>query len=436
MESGLIQLINALLIRMHGRIGGDRAGLIDYVVNNAEAWSFPEIPTENPVDRERALAEWERNVATFDTAILSLIGENDIPDDGVEVALDDILQSSLWQRRLLRRDEQEQQALKTALLSRSRLIWAQTTAPRRRGYFLAGVGLATGHALDAIAPEANLLLVEANAALLLGDAEAAITTITSLAERVFAFSPFTPDPMPGNWRDILCCWLLGQPLADITLGQEAETLQFIEGGLVYRLPWAMEAVRVRAVANGDVMGADGLTLDDYELGLAVSAVETGTMNRSSSILIQAGFNSRLAAIKAVTDTAATFSTGQGLREWLNSEAVVILSALPDWPTVETKAMWAEFMQSYSPRDSQTWTDRRYRAGVAWSADPPPPGEAIRLFQWNGQPTVLSADGLPLGVLQAPLNPNRRGLLRATAAPEAGKLDMSYLGPDDLWLGGR
>lgn len=29
--------------------------------------------------------------------------------------------------------------------------------------------------------------------------------------------------------------------------------------------WAMEALRVRAVANSDVVGQFGLTLDDYEL---------------------------------------------------------------------------------------------------------------------------------------------------------------------------
>jgi len=321
------------------------------------------------------------------------------------------------------------------VLPRGLVGCAQSTAPRRRGDFQAGIGLATGHALDAIAVDANLLLVQANAALMIGNTEAAIVAISNLAERVFAFHPFAPDPMPDNWRDILRCWLLGLPLVDIAIGQEKETLQFVEGGLVYRLPWAMEAVRVRAVANGDVVGDEGLALDDYELGLAVSAVETGTMNRSSSILIQAGFNSRLAAIKAVTDTAATFSTGQGLREWLNSGVVVALNAQPDWPTVETKEMWTEFVQSYTPRESQTWADRRYQAGVAWSAAPPQPGETVRFFDWNGQPTVLSADGLPLGVLQAPLNPHRRGLLRATASSEAGKLDLSYLGPDDLWVGG-
>jgi hypothetical protein len=95
MESGLVQLVAVLLRRMRAQIGGDLNQLIEYVVNNAAAWTFPEVADEKPDDRERALADWERHVATLDTAILSLIGENDIPDEGIEAALDDILQSSL-----------------------------------------------------------------------------------------------------------------------------------------------------------------------------------------------------------------------------------------------------------------------------------------------------------------------------------------------------
>ena len=236
MESGLVLLVTTLLRRMHARIGGDFAQLMAYVMNNAEAWTFPEVK-ETRKDRERALVEWERHVATLDTAILSLIGDNDIPDDRIEAVLDDVLQSSLWQRRLLRRTERDQRLLRAGLLSRSELIWSQSSAAQRRGYFLAGVGLTAGHALDAIAVEANLLLVHANAALLTGDAEVAIDAITGLAERVFAFYPFTPNPLPENWRELLRCWLLGEPLAEFASGQESETLRFIEGGLVYRLPW-------------------------------------------------------------------------------------------------------------------------------------------------------------------------------------------------------
>jgi superfamily II DNA/RNA helicase len=429
MESGLVLLVAALLSRMNAHIGGDLNQLIEYVANNAAAWTFPEVTNENPEGRERALASWERHIATLDTAILSLIGENDIPDDEIEAALDDILQSSLWHRRLLRRNEQVQQVLKAGLASRSRLIWNQSTAANRRGYFLAGVGLKTGQALDAIAADANLLLIQANGAILNDDAEAAIAAITAIAERVFAFYPFTPDPMPANWRDILRAWLLGQPLVAIAAGQESETLQFIEGGLVYRLPWAMEALRVRAVANGDTVAE--FSLDVYELGLAVPAVETGTLSRSASIFIQAGFNSRFGAIKAVIDTAATFRTGHELRQWLSSEAVAAWSAQPEWPTPETKAMWTDFVQSFSPRENRTWADRRYRVGVMWLGVPPPPGTPVQVHHWADQPRVLSADGAPLGTLQAALNLGRAGLIRAQVSQDVGQIDLTYLGPDDL-----
>jgi hypothetical protein len=237
--------------------------------------------------------------------------------------------------------------------------------------------------------------------------------------------------MPANWRDILRAWLLGQPLAAIAAGQESETLQFIEGGLVYRLPWAMEAIRVRAAANGDTVGVFDLSLEAHELGLAVPAVETGTLNRSASILIQAGFTSRLAAIKAVGDTGATFQTGQEVRQWLNSEAVAAWSARPDWPTAETKAMWTDFAQSFTPRENRTWADRRYRANVAWLAAPPPPGTPVQVHHWAGQPHVLSTDGAPLGIVQAALNPGRAGLLRAQVAQDVGRIDITYLGPADL-----
>lgn len=431
MESGLVRLVMKLLSRMHARIGGDLNQLVEYVINNSAAWIFPEIANEAPEDRRSALTDWERQVATLDTAILSLIGENDVPDEGIEAALDDILQSSLWHRRLLRQDVPVRQVLRAGLSSRSRLIWSQSTAASRRGYFLAGVGLTTGHALDAIAADANLLLIQANDAILEGDAEAAIAAIIGIAERVFAFHPFAPDPLPANWRNIVRAWLLGQPLAALGMGQTSEMLQFVEGGLVYRLPWAMEAIRVRAAANGDTIGEFNLPMEVYELGLAVPAVETGTLNRAASILIQAGFSSRLGAIKAVTDTGATINTGQELLQWLKSEAVAVLTAQPGWPTPESKPMWMEFCQTFTPAGSRTWSNRRYWAAVNWLGSPPPSGTPVQVHHWGGQPLVLSADGTPLGTVHVTINPDRAGLLMATVADDPGKIDIVYLGPTDI-----
>lgn len=429
MESGLIQLMIALLSRMSIRVGGDVAQLTEYVVNNAAAWEFPEIANEKADVRERAIEDWERNIATLDTAILSLIGEVDVPDGGIEAALDGILQSSLWHRRLQRYNAVDRSALTAGLVARSRHVWKHSNATRRRGYFLAGVGLSAGHSLDAIAPEANPLLVRANAAIAQGDADAAIKAITRIAELAFAFQPFVPDPMPDDWRDVLKAWLLGRSLASTALGHETETLQFIEGGLVFRLPWALEAIRVRATTHGDTV--DDMSIDDYDLGYAVSAVETGTLNRSVSILIQAGFNSRLAAIKAVTDTGAAFENGQELRQWLASKDVVARSALADWPTVETKTMWMDFLQSFSRSDNRTWAERKYHAKVSWIGAPPPPGTAVQIHDFGGHPRVLSADGAPLGTVQAALNSGRTGLARAKVSLQSGHIDISYLGPDDF-----
>ncbi|WP_271311562.1 DEAD/DEAH box helicase [Yersinia intermedia] len=432
MESGLIQLVCVLLIRMHTRLGGDLKALTEYVTNNAVAWEFPEIMTESPQERDIAQVIWEKQLSTLDTAILSLLGENDIPDDQIETALDDILQSSLWQRSLQRYgDENERILLKSGLLSRSRYIWQRSTAAGRRGYFLSGVGLTTGLRLDAIAAKANQLLIDANAAIMGGDAEEAIAAITALAEEVFTFYPFMPDPLPGDWRGILRSWLLGEPMTNVANTQASETLQFVENGLVYRLPWAMEAIRVRATANGDLIGDTDTTLADYELGFAVAAVETGTLSRSSSLLIQAGFSSRLAAIKVVTDTTADFQSGQELRRWLNSEEVISHTDNHDWPTPETRVMWLEFLDSLSPKGSQVWSRHRYTGMVDWRATPAVIGRPLQLYTVDGIHHVLADDGTPLGSINGRINTNRRGLLRVEVDDNNGRAMFDYLGPDDF-----
>jgi superfamily II DNA/RNA helicase len=434
MESGLLRLVLTFLARMQRQVARPFDQFVDYVLNNAAAWTFPAIAGEDPADAERERRAWNGYIASLDTAVLALLGDVEVEDEGIADALDTVLQSSLWQRRLARRNDQVAALLRAGLIGRSRVVWAQSTAPQRRGYFLAGVGLQTGHALDAMAPAANDLLIAANGAIMEGQVDAAVEAITALAEQVFAIFPFAPDNLPENWKDILKAWLSGEALAAVAQGQEAETLQFVEGGLVYRLPWAMEAIRVRGIANGDQIGDFGLTLDDFELGFAVSAVETGTMNRSAAILIQAGFNSRIAAIKAVADTGATFSSLLELQAWLASDIVQELSQLPDWPTAETKDIWSAFKVGFVPLPERTWSERRYWAWVAWRPGyAAAAGAPLRIAVINGNNHVLSPDGSIVGDLQAAINPRRKGLAKAVTSVEPNKVDVTYLGPNDLWL---
>jgi hypothetical protein len=409
---------------------------MEYILNNALAWEFPELPGEAPDEQERQRSLWRNHLTWLDTAILSLAGEQEIADADIATTLDEILASSLWERRLARRNEAARQTIRSGLLSRARHLWANSTAPQRRGYFLAGVGLDTGSALDSIAASANDLLVAANGAILNGDEGQAIEALTTLADKLFRIPPFTPDDIPANWRDILRLWLQGLPVAPAIAGQEAEALQFVEGGLIYRLPWAMEAIRVRGIANGDTIRDEGFLLGDFELRVAVAAVEAGTLNRQAAILIQAGFTSRLAAIKAVQETGALFSSAFELRLWLDSEEVAALTEQGNWPTPETADIWRIFRESFSRVTSRAWSEHLFQAPVTWEDDRSPPGgKPVRLYSHpqTGDALVLSEGAELLGQLRAPLNPRRQGLARASVLEDRPGVLISYLGPDDLWV---
>lgn len=432
MESGLLRLLMFLVRRMvqKTKIKNVEA-MLDYLTG-VTAWDFPVLATEGPDLAESERGRWAGYLTTLDTALLSMLGEQEVPENQVETMLDDVLASSLWTRRLAHRNAQTQKLLKAGLAARARFIWGRTTATQRRGYFLAGVGLATGEALDAAAAQLNELLATANGAVLLEEPDQAITAITGFAERVFAIEPFVPDNLPGNWKQILKAWLSGEALAALSAGQEDDVLKFVEQALIYRLPWAMEAVRVRALAHGDEL-ENGLAMDDMELGVAVAAVETGSLNISAATLIHAGFSSRLAAISAVTRTGADFTTVAGLRDWLRGEDVAAGLDDPAWPSPESHGLWLQFMDSMAPARRRTWASSDHDLAVQWVDHSPDIEVPVRLLDRAGETLVCAPDGNPLGRLAKPINPKRLGLAIATTTWDDDFLHVRYLGPGDLLL---
>jgi hypothetical protein len=158
------------------------------------------------------------------------------------------------------------------------------------------------------------------------------------------------------------------------------------------------------------------------------------MSRPAAILIQAGFASRLAAIKAVNDTNAQFESGGQLRAWLSSEEITALTDAGDWPTAETSEMWRTFRASFVPTAQAVWTERQYLAQVHWGGGAAPVhGVPVHIRPApDGLPFVLAPDGGMLGRMNATLNPRNIGLLSASVSADA-QLLLNYIGPDDLWL---
>jgi len=433
MESGLALLVSALVSRMSKSIeGGDIDRLLEYVLNNIQAWVFPDVANETTEQIEAQKTAWDKHIVSLDAALLSMLGEEDVSIDAIPDALDLILQSSLWQRRLNRHDE-KQKGLKglfdSVLAQRAKHIWSVTTSRKRKGYFLAGVGLDTGQRLDDISPQANGLLVNANIYISSNEQQLAIDTIIQLAELVFQISPFTPRNLPGDWKEIMTVWLRGEILTEHEFNDINEALMFIEDGLIYRLPWGLEAIRVRAQANEDVIGDGGTTIDDYEVGLVVPAIENGTLNRSAAMLMQAGFNSRKAAIHAVSSTNASFTTSVQLKAWLNSIEVFDLAIGLDWPTPETSNLWWNFIKEYEPKSETTWKSVSAIISVVWiNAHNPVTGRLVKLHNLEeGSTQILGADGEIIGISNYRYKLLGGGIYYSKIHADTNYVDVAYWG---------
>jgi len=429
MESGLALLVHSLLDRMAQSINASNTNdVLEYVLNHVQVWEPPTIVNESVEQAEEQRNMWNRHIKRLDTALLSMLGEQEIALDDIPNALDTILQASLWQRTLNRNEDGIKTLFASVLSQRAKYIWNISTPLQRKGYFLAGVGLETGQHLDVIAQHANVLLVNANYYIASDDQQNAIRTIIELAELIFDISPFIPKNLPDNWRDILSLWLRGATISECGFTNIDDVLQFVEDGLVYRLPWGLEAIRVRAHANGDVIG-EGMTVDDYETDLLVPTIENGTLIRSVALLMQAGFNSRQAAIHAVNSTGASFNNARELTMWLNSELVFTLTRSARWPTIETTSLWMKFISEYKPDIETTWRGQIIFFHADWMSNyNPTSGSFVKLMNYETGPTlVISSDGELIGQLERRFNLSSTGIYYTKIADNTNSLEVTFWG---------
>jgi hypothetical protein len=314
--------------------------------------------------------------------------------------------------------------LREAILhGRAGFLWATTTARQRRGYFCAGLGAAAGMFLDANAATLNKLLAAADKAVAETDILTLAAAVAEFAQIVFQVAPFAPRDIPPDWRKILLGWLEGSTIEPLVALFGPKVTSFIEDGLTFRLVWALEAVRVRAIAHEDE-GSEELT------GRAAIAIETGMANISAALLIQAGLSSRVAALRVVTEGAGQFGTLSQMRNWLSSTAVELLSKSAEWPTGDTARLWQAFRASNHIRSSK-WSIREGKLAVAWRAGARPAVAAnmMQVVHDDAGPTwVYSAQMERLGRLLRPFSHRPVGILAVTGLDASGRLSVQYTGP--------
>jgi hypothetical protein len=433
LKSGLLQLILDFCHRIASKKEISIENVLEYVTGNANIWTAPKPKALNTDEEKKEQEEFERkwraDLACLDSALLSLV-QHDVPLETLAQAIDEALKGSLWERSLQRENEITNEISKIILEKRAIFIWKNSTPIQRKGYFFAGVSLSTGQYLDKHAEKLNGSLVAADLAFTAGDIESAYKALIEFAQIAFAVEPFTPNQRPAEWKAILKAWISGHSMADLAGDKDEGMLEFIEDALVYRLVWAMEAVRVRQSAIDD-------ELDRPHAGRAAVALETGTSDYCAALLVQNGLASRIAAMKAIADCPAFFSDIKGIRQWIRSGCVTQHQADANWPTPETASLWRTFVGSLTVNATAKWTIQEWSAKASWHGEPPPHGAKLRLLydpdKQNMQ--VLSPDLDPLGCIPYRWQTEPVGVALGEMNGSVDEITVTYLGPSDLFAEG-
>lgn len=393
--------------------------VVEYVAGNGSAWAITPTKAE---EHGLSVAEWERDIASLDSAVLALL-DADTAVENLDDALASVLQGSLFARQLSQETQQAQLLVGGFIAARAAHVWTHTTEQQRRGYHAAGVGLRAGSFLDEHLDALVSLLIEAEAAIAARDVSAAAEPIVKFAELVLETAPFrAPRPLPDGWQEALRSWVNGEPASEIVRLCDYG-VDLLQEALSYRLPWAMEAVRVHAVAMG-VAQAEELA------GTAPLPVETGTANRSSMLLLSSGLESREAAFAAIDSTAATFGNRLEMMQWLDSDIVKLAEINESWPTSGCRHQWIAFRERARASGLGRWRRSAQSINVDWESARPSPGQSVIVepSAASGTWLILTPAYDRLGVTTAHIAHEHRDIVSARVSKDGEAVEVEYFGP--------
>jgi len=418
LESGLVMLVEMLIDLLSSGLGVTRGELREYVLDVGSAWDVQVL--DPAIDGSQGRELVAPVLAELDAALLGSIEDLACSPEHLADALDAALHASLWVRRLAHREEASAELCRDVLVGRAKWLWARTAPSARRGYHAAGVGYATGKFLDEHQVALVRLLRSAEASLLLGDFERAADHVVELARPLSSIPPFAFEHAAGDWENTLGAWVRGQPLASGGLGN---AVAFVQNDVVYRLVWGVEAIRVHAVQTG-AADADLLT------GTVAATLTYGVPTSAGVVLAQCGLSSRSMIMRLLAAFPATFSSTNGLREWL-AEHRSASEAHDFWDDPESAAMWQAFVRRWVDGGAERWSNRRMEAEVLWTASEATPraDTFVSLVHDSVEDVtyVCGPDLSTLGRLTAPLT-GENGAVEARVGMGANQIVIDTFGP--------
>lgn len=428
LSSGLAQLVWQLVERISAKLDVQLENLLEYVLNHGGLWSDDRVLAIDQVDEDEdhAIRTFDEYLSDLDVAILSLLDDLDVPIERLAEALDEILKDSLWKRTLDREEDGRVAEIeRKVIFSRARWLWSNTSFAERRACFSSGLGERAGtflyRNLDALVD----LLSRLQGAVATGDARNVADLSVRFAERVTTEASFSVRKPPNNWTAVLSQWVSGIALADILSGlkvrEEQRTQAFVQDGVVFKLVWAAEAVRVQATSDAHARASE---LGDGPM----LALTHGVPSIPAALLCQAGYASRVGALWVTSALSSTFSDLDGMRDWMRANAA-LLADDDFWSSPDHRMLWHHMLRPTGGDFPRRWNRRIVVVAVRWhDGVGPTAGTSVRILARADRTAHICADDLsPLGMARLPFNPEGAALDGTVAAD--GQLSVVYFGPN-------
>ncbi|MBK6688279.1 MAG: DEAD/DEAH box helicase [Deltaproteobacteria bacterium] len=410
--SGIALLVRQIAKELSQRLGIAMGDLAEYVLNHADVWTDARLhaPTdgEDGEDHgdERSL---EGYLSDLDVALFSSIENLEAGRGELAKILDQALRGSLWQRTLEHQKKATARLEDLILKSRAKWLWGSTTVSQRKACYAAGLGRKAGVFLHERLDVLTAILARFDAAVAQDDVQAASQAAIEFAEIAMSEDFFSVRRLPENWQGVLRSWVSGVPFSEMIRDRASRdaqrVLDFVQDGVVFKLVWAAESVRVQAVASGHPRAEDLGDGPGFSLTYGVPFV-------SAALLCQIGFSSRVGAIHATRRLTSSFRTLSDMSEWLarNRE---ILSDPDFWESEDLYTLWMHTRAPAGVEVPTPWVRKEVKAKTTLVLRGQNAGERVRLIPISATTArVCGTDLRPLGTVMLPFNPFH-GALDAT-----------------------
>ena len=418
--SGLCRLVYRLSELLSRRLGVGVDSLVEFVANNQELWDSQLLtPAHAAAQGEKALQqaeELQEKLADLDVAVLALVDPLSAPESEIAALLDNALQGSLLARTLIRTPEVVQDRINGVLRSRAAWLWRNTSPSQRSACFAAGLGQASGVFIYERLDELVNDLAELHHAIAEKRGDDLADPALRFAETVMEDWFFNRNP-PLTWREGLEKWIAGIEFAEI-LKIDSKLQAFVQDGVVFKLVWAAEAVRVQAATTEHPRAA--------ELGEGPALVFThGVPSVQAALLCQAGLASRTAAVHATTQLGADFTDFNELWRWVNENEDRLFER-EFWDSDDQFLLWRSLDSKVQVERARNWERRTLTAEPTWAGAPPPVGTRVRVIATSRHAQIASESLEPLGAVEFPDDISEAHLIAHVV--EDGALKVLCFGP--------